>query len=158
MANKFGGPNIRIPPAFFVAGFLIGLWLESVVPIEFARRDGTERALATVGTILALLGLAFSLSGIATFRRAHTPMFPYGKATRVVQTGPYAFTRNPMYVGGIVSYLGIAIAMNAVWPVLLLPLVMWGLYRFVIREEEKYLGELFGADYAAYRKRVRRWI
>lgn len=158
MQNKFGGPKIHIPPAFFVAGFLIGLWLESIVRIELVRSAAAEPALTTVGLLVAGLGLLFSLSGIFTFRRAHTPMFPYGRATRVVQTGPYAFTRNPMYVGGAVSYVGIAIAMNVVWPIILLPLVLWALYAFVIRMEEQYLGELFGEEYAAYRARVRRWI
>ena len=157
MGNKFGGPNIRIPPAFFVAGFLVGLWLESIVPIRIVG-DASERALAGAGLLVALLGLVFSLYGILTFRRARTPMFPYGRATRVVQNGPYAFTRNPMYVGGVISYVGIAAAMNVVWPVLMLPLVLWALYYFVIREEEKYLAELFGDEYAAYRKGVRRWI
>jgi protein-S-isoprenylcysteine O-methyltransferase Ste14 len=158
MANKFGGPNIRIPPAFFVGGFLIGLLLESVFRIRLVGGDTAPRALATLGWAIALVGLGFSLWGIFTFQRAHTPMFPYGQAQRVVQSGPYRFTRNPMYVGGVVSYLGIAVAMNVVWPVVLLPLVLWALFAFVIKEEERYLDELFGDDYAAYRKRVRRWI
>jgi len=158
MANKFGGPNIRIPPAFFVAGFLLGLLLESVVAIGFVHGADRVRVLSGIGWWVALLGLLFSLYGVFTFQYAQTPMFPYGKATRVVQRGPYAFTRNPMYVGNAVSYVGIAMVMNSVWPVLLLPLVLWTLYVFVIREEEKYLGELFGDEYAAYRRRVRRWI
>ena len=158
MQNKYGGPKIHIPPAFFVGGFLIGLWLESVVRIKLARSAAAEPALATVGLVVAALGLLFSLSGILTFQRANTPMFPYGRAKRVVQDGPYAFTRNPMYVGGAVSYVGIAIAMNVVWPIILLPLVLWSLYAFVIRMEEQYLGDLFGDEYAAYRARVRRWL
>jgi protein-S-isoprenylcysteine O-methyltransferase Ste14 len=48
--------------------------------------------------------------------------------------------------------------MNVVWPILLLPLVLWGLYGLVIRAEEKYLAATFGDDYAAYKKRVRRWF
>jgi protein-S-isoprenylcysteine O-methyltransferase Ste14 len=158
MPNKYGGPNIRIPPAFYVGGFLLGMWLESIVRIRIVQNDASERTLALVGWTVAILGLAFSLWGILTFQLAHTPMFPYGKATRVVQSGPYSFTRNPMYVGGAVSYIGIAIAMNMVWPIILLPLVLWGLFFFVIRQEERYLGELFGDEYADFRKRVRRWL
>lgn len=158
MANKFGGPNIRIPPAFFVAGFLIGLLLESAAPMPLVGGHASPRTLASVGWGIALLGLLFSLWGIVTFQREHTPMFPYGRAQRVVQSGPYRFTRNPMYVGGVLSYVGIAVAMNVGWPILLLPLVLWGLFVFVIRAEERYLGELFGDEYAAYRRRVRRWI
>ena len=158
MPNKFGGPNIRIPPAFFVAGFLIGLWLESIYPIQFVARSASPRSWGTAGWAIAILGLIFSFWGILTFQRAHTPMFPYGTAKRVVQNGPYRFTRNPMYVGGAITYVGIALAMNVIWPIVLLPLVLWSLFVFVISEEEKYLGELFGDDYAAYKRRVRRWI
>lgn len=160
MQEKFGrGPNIRVPPAFFVGGFLIGLWLEgAVVRIRLASTAPAIRALSTIGWTIALLGLALSLWGIATFHQAHTTMFPFERANALVERGPYRFTRNPMYVGGAVSYLGIAIAMNVVWPILLLPLVLWSLYSFVIRIEEKYLGELFGDAYTDYRRRVRRWI
>jgi protein-S-isoprenylcysteine O-methyltransferase Ste14 len=85
-------------------------------------------------------------------------MFPFEPATRVVREGPYRFTRNPMYVGGTLTYIGIAIAMNVAWPLLLLPLVLWALFALVIREEERYLADAFGEDYASYRKSVRRWI
>ena len=158
MPNKFGGPNIRIPPAFFVGGFLIGLWLESIFPMQFVGGSASPPALTLAGWTIAALGLVFSLWGVFTFQRAHTPMFPYGTAKRVVQTGPYRFTRNPMYIGGVITYVGIALAMNVIWPIVLLPLVLWALFIFVIRQEEKYLGELFGGEYAAYRRRVRRWL
>ncbi|HMC56128.1 MAG TPA: isoprenylcysteine carboxylmethyltransferase family protein [Gemmatimonadaceae bacterium] len=151
------GPNIRVPPAFFVGGFLVGLWLESVKPTHVASGDTTQ-LLAPIGWTAAALGLALSLSGIASFQSASTPMFPFAPATRLVERGPYRFTRNPMYLGNAISYAGIAIAMNVVWPLLLLPLVMWTVSRFVIREEEKYLLATFGDEYSAYRRRVRRWL
>lgn len=157
--NEPRGPNIRVPPAFFVGGFLIGLWLEGAVArVPFASSPATARALIPIGGTIALLGLAFSLWGIATFQRAHTTMFPFEPAKALVQRGPYRFTRNPMYVGGAVSYIGIAVAMNVVWPILLLPLVLWALYHFVIRVEENYLTQRFGDAYIEYRKRVRRWL
>src|SRR5438093_9452631 len=152
------GPRIRMPPTFFVAGFLIGLWLESVARIRIVTGDAASRMLALVGTAVALLGFFFSLSGILAFGRADTPMFPFKPARALVQTGPYRFTRNPMYVGAIITYVGVAIAMNVVWPIILVPLVLAGLYRFVIRVEERYLHELFGSEYDAYRVHVRRWI
>ena len=151
------GPHIRVPPAFFVGGFLIGLWLESMHRIPFAAGRASA-GLSSIGWIVALLGLALSLSGIATFRAAHTTMFPFDPATRLVERGPYRFTRNPMYLGGAVSYMGVAVAMNVVWPVILLPLVMWAVSRFVVRPEEKYLIATFGDAYVAYQRRVRRWL
>lgn len=151
------GPKIKVPPAFFVGGFLVGVLLESAIRIPFVT-GASVRTLSSIGWLIALLGFALSLSGILAFRRAHTTMFPFEAATRVVQNGPYRFTRNPMYLGATVTYIGIALAMNVGWPLILLPLVLWGLYRWVIRVEEQYLTNLFGEEYVTYTKRVRRWI
>lgn len=150
------GPNIRVPPAIFLAGFLVGLWLESVWRVRVA--GGDARMLSAIGWAVALLGLAMSLWGVFTFRNAGTTMFPFEPASRLVRHGPYRFTRNPMYLGATVSYAGVALAMNVAWPLLLLPLVLWALYVSVIREEERYLDRLFGDEYAAYKRSVRRWI
>lgn len=154
----FRGPNIRVPPLFFVGGFLVGLWLEAFVRIQVPADVISPRALALAGQAIAILGIGVSLAGIVTFRRARTTMFPFEPASRLVQHGPYRFTRNPMYLGATLTYVGIAIAMNVGWPLVLLPLVLWGLQRFVIRAEEKYLSDTFREEYEAYRKRVRRWI
>jgi protein-S-isoprenylcysteine O-methyltransferase Ste14 len=155
---KVRGPNIRVPPAIFGAGFLIGLWLEGAVARIPLMRGDAWLSPAQLGWTIAVVGFVISLWGIVTFRRAHTTMFPFEPATRVVREGPYRFTRNPMYVGGTLTYIGIAIAMNVAWPLLLLPLVLWALFVLVIRAEEHYLADAFGEDYASYRKRVRRWI
>lgn len=151
------GPKIRVPPLFYAAGFFIGLWLESVSRLRIAS-EPTPSWLAPAGWLIALAGFLFSFSGIATFGSAGTTMFPFDPASRLVETGPYRFTRNPMYVGNIVTYVGIALAMNVVWPLILLPLVIVNLYYFVIREEEKYLSERFGDAYVQYCRRVRRWV
>jgi protein-S-isoprenylcysteine O-methyltransferase Ste14 len=152
------GPNIRVPPAIFAAGFLIGLWLEGAVARIPLVRGRAWLSPADAGWTIAILGFVFSLWGILTFRRAHTTMFPFEPASGLVEEGPYRFTRNPMYVGGTLTYIGIAVAMNVAWPLLLLPLVLWALFLLVIREEERYLADAFGEAYASYRKRVRRWV
>ena len=151
------GPKIRVPPLFFAAGFFIGLWLESVRRLMLAREPAPPW-LGPAGWLVALLGFLVSLWGIATFGAACTTMFPFDPATQLVQAGPYRFTRNPMYVGGVVTYAGIAIAMNVVWPLILLPIVIANLYYFVIRAEERYLAERFGDAYVQYCRRVRRWL
>lgn len=152
------GPNIRVPPLFFGGGFLIGLWLESVKRIHLVGGGAASLTLARAGWFVTLLGLAIALWGILTFQLAGTTMFPFEAASRLVRHGPYRFTRNPMYVGMTLGYIGIALIMNVGWPLVLLPFVLWGMIVLVIREEEKYLGQTFGDDYSAYRKQVRRWI
>lgn len=152
------GPNIRVPPLFFFAGFFLGLLLEATAGrLTFARGPAAS-VVPAIGWVVAIGGFVFSFWGIATFRRAGTTMFPFEKARQLVQDGPYRFTRNPMYVGAAITYVGFAMVMNAVWPLVLLPLVIWTTYAFVIREEEKYLTNTFGDEYTSYTKRVRRWI
>jgi protein-S-isoprenylcysteine O-methyltransferase Ste14 len=82
-------------------------------------------------------------------------MFP---AATLVQHGPYRFSRNPMYVGLTLSYIGLALTLNTWWPLVLLPLVLLLLFRLVVQKEERHLSEKFGEAYEAYCRRVRRWV
>ena len=96
--------------------------------------------------------------GLMTFRRARTTTVPGEKSAQLVTWGPYRFTRNPMYVGLTVAYLGEALILRQIWPLLFLPLVLAYVNWVVIPLEETRLLEVFGADYDRYRARVRRWI
>jgi protein-S-isoprenylcysteine O-methyltransferase Ste14 len=73
-------------------------------------------------------------------------------------TGGYRLSRNPMYAGLGIAYLGAALLLGSWWPVVLWPLVMLAVDRLVIRPEETYLSERFGQDYSDYRAHVRRWL
>jgi len=72
--------------------------------------------------------------------------------------GPFAFTRNPMYLQMVLVCLGVGIASMNVWIIMLTPLVAWGLWRAAIRPEELYLESKFGKEYLEYKSRVRRWL
>lgn len=105
-----------------------------------------------------LVGLALMAWGIITFRRERTAVYPNRPARLLVESGPYRRTRNPMYLGMTILYLGVTALMNSWWPLLLLPIVLWALMALVISREERYLAAEFGETYGAYRERVRRWI
>jgi len=109
---------------------------------------------------LAAAGLAIGLSGVAVFRRAGTtvdPMKP-GSASSLVRSGIYRLTRNPMYVGLLLVLLGWAVVLTS--PAALVVASSFVLYmnRFQIVPEERALRSRFGAEFEAYRARVRRWI
>jgi protein-S-isoprenylcysteine O-methyltransferase Ste14 len=150
--------GVKFPPPFlFVIAFLAGVAIDRwIAPLSLA--GARSRPLIAAGWLMLLAGLAVTLWGLATFRMARTAIIPNRPARTIVASGPYRFSRNPMYVGVTALYVGLALLVNDAWPLLLLPLVLAALYTFVIRREERYLSSAFGTEYQEYCRRVRRWL
>ncbi len=155
--EPLSSPGVRFPPPLlFVGGLAIGWLLERLVrplplPVDAA-------LLEWLGLALSSLGLALMAWAMLTFRAARTAIVPMRAASKLVGRGPYRFTRNPMYVGLTLLYVGLSALLDSAWPLLGLPIVLALLVRLVILREEAYLSAAFGTDYTAYRARVRRWI
>jgi protein-S-isoprenylcysteine O-methyltransferase Ste14 len=110
------------PPFLFAAGFLGGLALERWVhqwPLIPASEWRIPFALA--GSVAVPLEVALLMWAVLTFVRAHTAILPNRPASRVVRSGPYRFSRNPMYVALSALYLGLALVFNVAWPLVLWP-------------------------------------
>ena len=110
------------------------------------------------GVVLAALGLGLMFVSVGVFWSRKTTILPDRPATEFVVAGPYRFTRNPMYVGMSVAYLGLSFAFGPAWPLVLLPVALYLIVRLVIQREEAYLLRRFGDSYEQYRSRVRRWV
>lgn len=153
-------PGVRFPPPFlFVGGLLLAWLLESRVErIRFIGGDASTAPVETAGALMIGAGLLLIGWGMLTFVRARTAILPMRSASRLVDTGPYRLTRNPMYTGMSLIYLGSMLVLNWVWALFIFPLVIWLLYRFVISREERYLAAEFGEEYRDYCRRVRRFI
>jgi len=153
-------PGVRFPPPLvFAAGLLIGLALDRwIFTIPIAGGEGDRAPLTILGWFALVAGVAFAAWGMITFRRARTAIVPFRPARTVVSSGPYRWSRNPMYVGLTALYTGLAVLLNAGWPLILLPLVLTALWFFAIRREERYLTHAFGDQYIEYQRRVRRWL
>jgi len=148
-------PGVIAPPPLIYAGALsAGLLVNWRLRAPFLPR----RLARTLGPLFIVCGFAVGLLGFREMRRAETNVDPYKAATTVVTTGPYRFTRNPMYVGFTLMYVGLSALTNALAPVLLLPAVFAVMRRGVIEREERYLERKFGDEYLQYKERVRRWI
>ncbi|HEY3088651.1 MAG TPA: isoprenylcysteine carboxylmethyltransferase family protein [Jatrophihabitantaceae bacterium] len=87
-----------------------------------------------------------------------TSILPGGPTTVVLQMGPFRVSRNPLYLGLIALDFGLALLMPSFWLLVLVPVGVAALFWGAIRPEVRYLSAKFGADYAAYRARVRRWL
>jgi len=148
-------PGVVAPPPFIYAGALAaGLLANRRFRLPFLPR----RLARTLGPLMILGGFAVGLLGLREMSRVGTNVDPYKPATAVVTGGPYRFTRNPIYVGFILMYLGISALANALLPILLLPAVQQLMRRGVIEREERYLERKFGEEYRRYKESVRRWI
>ena len=147
--------GVRVPPpAYYLAGLLGGAALELAFPV-----DGPP-IFVVLPVALAGGALWLALDGAAMlhFRRAGTSMIPLNPSTALVTTGPYRFTRNPMYVGMAALYIALAVTLGLIWALFLMPLVVFAVDRLVIAREEAYLTRKFGQPYRDYSARVRRWL
>ena len=143
-------------PWVFILAYLCGVGLEYALPMHPAIE--ALAAFKVAGGGLFVAGAALAGWGWLTFRRARTTTVPGQASSRMVTWGPYRFSRNPMYVGLSVAYVGEAGMLVQVWPLLLLPLVVAYLNWVVIPIEESKLREVFSDEYEQYRRQVRRWL
>lgn len=148
---------VHVPvPWVFVLNYLLGVVLEWVMPIRATWTLPFNAGIA--GAVSFAAGAAIAGWGWVTFHRAGTTRVPGRVSTTLVTWGPYRATRNPMYVGLSLAYLGEAGLLGHLWPVLILPMTLAYLQWVVIPVEESRLREVFGEAYRAYCARVRRWV
>ena len=145
---------IAPPPLIYLAGIVIGVVLRSPVPTPLLPR-GLGYGL---GAVLIVAAVSILLWGLREMRRAGTAVSTRIPTTALVTTGPFQFSRNPLYVSLTLCYLGIAITAQSLWALALLLVVLAVMQYGVIYREERYLEDRFGAEYVRYKERVRRWI
>jgi protein-S-isoprenylcysteine O-methyltransferase Ste14 len=147
--------GIHFPPPFLYVGvLLLGLLLEKLIPVAPPPR-ALSRLLAA---LLLMPAIGLLLWSLGLFLKARTSPLPMRPTTSLVFSGPYRWTRNPMYLAMLLLYIGIALLFDIFWALVLIPLVLLLVVRLVIWREEQYLEARFGDEYRQYRRRVRRWI
>jgi protein-S-isoprenylcysteine O-methyltransferase Ste14 len=108
--------------------------------------------------VLFAVGAVVAGWGLVLFGKAKTTTVPGKLSGKLVTWGPYRFSRNPMYVGLVLAYLGEAGLLKQIWPVVLLPFTVAYINWTVIPVEEAKLEEAFPDEYKQYRLQVRRWF
>lgn len=148
-------PRPPLPPILIYAIVLLaGFSLGRAIPLA-----GLPAGWNQIPAFLLSLGGTFiALSGFFALRRARTTVSPYGTADGLVATGAYMRTRNPIYLGLAWIYLGLASWSGSLWPLLLFPVLITVMNRFVIAGEEAHLEARFGKAWKDYKARVRRWM
>lgn len=145
-------PATLLPPPLVYVAALWGAWeLNSLAPLSFTKAPG-------IGWMLVIVGVVLLLWAAATMIRYRTTVNPYASVKCLVESGPFRFSRNPIYLGDSIIYLGIMLIWGFLWPLLLYPVVWAAIHYGVIKNEEAHLTARFGESYAQYCQRVRRWI
>lgn len=145
---------IAPPPLVYLAGFGGGLLFDRLVP-GYELPGGV---LQIVGLVLLPAGVLLLAWAVVTMRRARTTVSPYKPSSAIVRSGPYRFTRNPIYLADAILYVGLALAFRSGAALVLLPVVLAVIRYGVIAREERYLERVFGDPYRAYEAEVRRWF
>ena len=142
------------PPVLVSMHVLAAFFLNKLWPLSFT----FPKVLEWVGYVLVLIGLGLTISAASGLMRARTTLDPHGSVSNIVTSGPYRFSRNPIYLGFVCLLIGFPFIFRMYWGLILSPLLIVLMNMLVIQHEEAYLAKKFGEAYTGYKSRVRRWL
>jgi protein-S-isoprenylcysteine O-methyltransferase Ste14 len=142
------------PPFVYLATLITGTLIQLARPSPFL----PGRLSLPLGASLVVVAVALFASAVRKFRAAGTPVPARKPTIAIVRTGPYRFSRNPIYLAFSLLQLGVAIWANSLWLVATLVVAVALINYVVIPKEEQYLERKFGAEYLNYKRSVRRWL
>ncbi|MGE5521823.1 MAG: methyltransferase family protein [Candidatus Dadabacteria bacterium] len=146
--------TLRIPPPlYYLMAILAMILLHLFAPLG----RWLHYPWRLIGIVFILSGFSLSVGSAMYFRKLGTKTTPGTKPTLVVTTGPFRFTRNPMYLGLLTILVGISILLGTISPLIVIPVIFLVFHTFVSREE-KWMEEWFGDYYLSYKKKTRRWL
>lgn len=151
------GAKVRFPPPLvYLASILLGVAMRyAAAPLAVA----TYRDLAfAAGVALLMAGSGLIVGAWTLFRRTGQDPKPWKPTPEIVLSGPYRFTRNPMYLGLTCIQIGLGLALNNLWISLLAVFSLLAVHFIAVLPEERYLAEKFGDSYRGYLVKVRRYL
>lgn len=148
------------PPLVYVAAFAAGLLVQRVVPIHVDLAEGgwIDRAMSVIAGATILFGLVLGPLNAIRFLVRRTTLNPNKQPSVFLTEGIYRVSRNPMYLGLFLIYVGVAILHRVAWPLVTTAVPFLLLDRIVIPFAESQMADRYGASYADYCSRVRRWL
>jgi protein-S-isoprenylcysteine O-methyltransferase Ste14 len=145
------------PPVLYIGSLIIAIALSILVPLPWFGSPFADLLLA-FGCLLVLAFLALTVTAIRTLARARTTIVPTQAAQHLVTNGPFAVSRNPLYLGNALLMFGIGLIGGWVWFFVLGLAAAFLTQQLAIIPEERHLASRFGKKYHDYKKKVRRWI
>jgi protein-S-isoprenylcysteine O-methyltransferase Ste14 len=142
------------PPFVYLGSIALGFAVHYAWPARFVPPSVST----PVGAMLMLFAVGLFVAAVRTFRTAGTPVPGNRPTTAIVRTGPYRFSRNPIYLAFSLFQLGLAVGVNSLGLLITLIPALVLMALVVIPREERYLEVRFPTEYASYRAAVRRWL
>jgi len=155
--NTSKGPGVYFPPPLLYGLiFIASIFIQKKIAIADALFQ--SQTIKIVGVIFLFMALFFLISSLRQFFKSKNTLILIKPASSLQTTGIYRISRNPMYVGLCIVYLGISCFLGNWWNIILLPLLILIVQEYVIKREEKYLVLEFGYEYEEYKRKVIRWL
>jgi len=147
-------PPSRIPwpPILIVAALLVAKGVDQLLGL--AAGEGWR----IFGGALVVMCLSLDVWCFATLSRHRTTVMPHRAASTLVTNGPYAYSRNPIYVSHVAVTGGLGLLLGSLSILALTPLVAYGLQKLAVEPEERHLSRKFGATFDDYAARTPRWL
>lgn len=142
------------PPLFLLLSIFIGMAFQNILTLQFIAAPLRY----WIGGILVTFSIGVNIYCAWLFRKEHTAIEPWKTTSKIMTSGPYHWSRNPMYFCFLVFGIGMGILLNNFWIIMMQFLLFWVLKIVVIQREEKYLEHKFPKKYPTYKHNVRRWI
>ena len=156
-SNKTDSPGVYIPPPlFYVLVFIAAVFIQQKISIADALFQSLT--IKIVGIVLLIIALFFLVRSLRQFFQSKNTLILIRPASSLQTNGIYSISRNPMYVGLAIVYLGISCFIGNWWNIILFPFLLLVVQEYIIKPEEKYLERRFGQDYLDYKSKVRRWL
>ena len=148
--------SVPWPPILFVATCAFAILARQVYPLPWPGLD--DAAARVIGYGFGVAGLALIAWGLLTLRRAGTTVMPNQRVDKLVTDGPFRYRRNPIYMGEVLLFFGLAQITGNIWFALVAPLFAIAVYYLAILPEERHLENRFGQAYLDYKESTRRWF
>ena len=158
MAAPEEAPPSRIawPPLLIATALAAAIVLGRFYPLPWPGLNDLPAQI--IGYGLGGLGVLLTAWGFITLNRAQTTVLPHRPVKRLVTRGAFGFRRNPIYMGEVLIFLGLAQVTGNIWMALVAPALAILLFALAILPEERHLEARFGEEYLAYKARTRRWF
>ena len=156
-------PNtVPWPPIILVTavitGWLLGTWLPAIATLQMTGHFPLGQLQIWLGWLLVAMSIAMDIWVLVIFKDHNTNIRPDRPAENLVTSGPFAWSRNPIYLGNVAIVFGLALARGSVWYVILVPMTFLLIQELAIKREEAHIAVRFEDAWTAYASRVRRWL